>query len=118
MWPRGHPCDILVENMAAFELVWKSDEDKLKSFRLMALTNSISRQTSIDFVLWFLVASLMEIHNEKEQDEQGKHKMYSFRRKGGPRKRLMKSLILNVTKGMVTSGQGPIQPSFQFMKKN
>jgi hypothetical protein len=40
---------------------------KLKSFKLMALAEEISRQPSIYCVLWLLVTSLMEIYNEKEQ---------------------------------------------------
>ena len=41
-------------------------EVKLKSFRVMALAEEISRQPSIDCVVWLLVASLMQIYNEKK----------------------------------------------------
>lgn len=48
-------------------LLWKMLDAKLKSFKLMALAEEISRQPSIYCVLWLLVTSLMEIYNEKEQ---------------------------------------------------
>lgn len=55
-------------------------EVKLKSFELIVLGEEISRQSRIDSVIWLIVAPLMQIHNEKEQDEQGK-KMCSLRKK-------------------------------------
>lgn len=41
-------------------------ETKLKSFRLMVLAE-VSRQPSVDFVMWLLVVTFMQIYNEKEQ---------------------------------------------------
>ena len=46
-------------------------EAKLKSYRLAALTEDISEQPSIDCVMWLIMASLMQMCNEKEQAEQG-----------------------------------------------
>ena len=39
---------------------------------LKSLAEEISRQSSIDFDYWLFVPILMQIHNEKEQVEQGK----------------------------------------------
>jgi hypothetical protein len=50
----------------------------------MALAEEISTQSTIDFVAWLLVFSLMKTYNEKESAEQGKYKMYSSRREGAP----------------------------------
>lgn len=44
-------------------------EAKIKSFELMVLTQEISRQSSTDSVMWLLVASHMQIYNEKKQVE-------------------------------------------------
>ena len=44
----------------------------LKSFEIMELAEEISRQPSIDSVMWLLVVTLMQIYNDKEQAEQGK----------------------------------------------
>ena len=38
----------------------------------------ITKQPSIDYVVWLLLASLMQIYNEKEQDQQGKIQNVSF----------------------------------------
>ena len=61
-------------------------EAKLKSYRLAALTEDSSEQPSIDCVMWFIVASLMQMYNEKEKLSKDKYKMYSLRRKGEPGK--------------------------------
>lgn len=45
---------------------------KEKSFRLIPLAQEISKEPNIDSALWLLVVILMEIHNEKEKDEQEK----------------------------------------------
>ena len=58
-------------------------EAKLKSFWLMALAEEISRQPSDDSVLWLLVLTLMEIYDEKEQDEQGQTQNVEFEVKRG-----------------------------------
>ena len=71
MWPRDHSYDILVKNTAAFCSCLKSlPEAKLKSFGLIVFAEEISRQPSVDCVVWLLVASLMQIFNVKEQAEQ------------------------------------------------
>lgn len=38
----------------------------------MSWAEEISRQSSIDCVMWLLVASYMQIYSEKEKAEQGK----------------------------------------------
>lgn len=57
-------------------------EDKLKNYGLVALEKDISKQHSIDYVVWLLVFTLMQFYNEKRQAEQGKLQMYKLRRKG------------------------------------
>jgi hypothetical protein len=54
MVPKGHFGDILMMNVAAFCPCPKSlPEAKVKRFRLIALAKEISKQPSIDPVLWF-----------------------------------------------------------------
>ena len=43
----------------------------------MALAEEISRQPSIDSVMWLLVVTLMQIYNEEEQAEKEKCKIYA-----------------------------------------
>lgn len=45
---------------------------ELMSFRRMALAEGISRQPSINCVGWLLMATLMQVYNEKNLAEQGK----------------------------------------------
>ena len=84
-------------------------EDKLKTYRLTALAKEISIQPSINCVAWLLVGhgcrSTMKRSNL--------NKVYSLRRKETLGESLQKSLMLNGTKGVVTSGQDPTQLSFQ-----
>ena len=42
------------------------------------LTEEISKQPSIDSVMWILVIIVMKIYNEKEQAEQGKLQRVNF----------------------------------------
>ena len=73
MWPRDHSYDILVKNVAACTA-------KLK---LQLTSFSRDFHTTIDCIAWLLVASLMQIYNEKEQAEQeNKYKIYCLRKKG------------------------------------
>lgn len=52
--PRDHSCDVLAKNVAAFCPFPKNLlEAKLKSFRLMALTERILRQPSTNSVIHF-----------------------------------------------------------------
>ena len=44
-------------------------EDKVKNFGLIPLAEEISKQPSIDSVLWLLIVTLVKIYNEKEQAE-------------------------------------------------
>ena len=46
-------------------------EAKVKSFELIALAEEISKQPSIDTVVWSLVSILIKIYNDKDQAEQG-----------------------------------------------
>ena len=73
MLPRNSSCDILVKKVASFCPCPKSlPEAKVKSFGLIPLAEEISKQPSIDSVMWLLVLTLIEIYKEKEQAEQGK----------------------------------------------
>ena len=65
---RDCSCGILVNNVAAFHPCPKSlPAAKLKNFGLIPLAEEISKQPSIDSVVWLLVLALMKIYNEKEQ---------------------------------------------------
>ena len=73
MWPRDWFSGIMVKNVAAFGPFQKSlPEAKVKSFVFFPLAEEISKQPSIDSVMWLLVLTLMKIYNEKEKAEQGK----------------------------------------------
>lgn len=43
----------------------------MKSFKFIPWAEEISKQPSIDSVVWLLVLTLMKIYNEKNQAEQG-----------------------------------------------
>ena len=58
----------------------------MKSFGLIPLAEEISKQPSIDSVVWLLVVTLMKIYNEKEQAEQGKLQNVKFEEKRNPSK--------------------------------
>lgn len=45
----------------------KLPEVKMKNFGFMELTEDISRHPSIDYVLWLLVITLIQIDNKKEE---------------------------------------------------
>lgn len=96
----------------------------MKSFRLVALAKETSKHPNIDSIMRLLVFIIMKIYNEKEQDDQGKVQMYSSRGKLAIRSekeikpdfkeinRLMKILMINEIKGIMTSGKGPTQLNF------
>ena len=42
---------------------------KLKSYKLKALAEDISKQPCVDCVMWLIRASFMQTYNEKEQTE-------------------------------------------------
>ena len=64
---RDYSCDTLAKNMDAFCSCLKSLHGvKQKSFGLIPLTEEISKQPSIDSVVWFWVVILIKIYNEKE----------------------------------------------------
>lgn len=44
----------------------------LKNYELTTLAEDISKQSNIDYVLWLLVANLMQIYNAKDKSEQEK----------------------------------------------
>ena len=57
MGTRDCSCDILMKNVAAFCPCLKSlPENKVKRFRLIALAKEISKQPTLDFVLWFITS--------------------------------------------------------------
>ena len=59
MLPRDCSCDILVKKVAAFCPCSNSlTKAKVKSFELIPLTEEISKQSSIDSVVWLLVVTL------------------------------------------------------------
>ena len=63
-WPRNHSFDTLAKNVAAFYTCPKQLPGvKLKSFELMTLPKEISRQSSTDCVMWYLVINALQIHN-------------------------------------------------------
>lgn len=87
MWPGDHICGILVKNMVIFYLCSKSlPKAKLKHFGLIVLSKEISKQSSVDCVMWLLVASLKQIYNEQEQVKQGKTQNVELEEKRGTRK--------------------------------
>lgn len=47
-------------------------EAKLESYELTILAEEVSRQPNIDYGDWLLVATLVQIYNEKEETEQVK----------------------------------------------
>lgn len=56
MWPRDRSCDMLVKDVATFCLCpIYLPEAKLKTYRLTALVEDISRQPSIDCVIDFVI---------------------------------------------------------------
>ena len=74
LWPRDSSCDILMKNGTSFSSCPKKNmpEAKLKSYGLVALAKEMSKQPSIDSVVWLLAFILMKIYNEVEGAEQGK----------------------------------------------
>lgn len=77
MLPREGSYDILVKNVAAFCPSLKSlPEDKVKRFRLIALTKEISKQPSADSVTWLLLSTLTEsVLMKKSTLSKGKYKL-------------------------------------------
>lgn len=63
MLPIDHSCDILVTSLKNLT------KTKVKNFGLILFSEDISKQSSIESVLWFLVVTLMNIYNEKQQSE-------------------------------------------------
>ena len=62
-WPRDHSCEILAKNVAVFAFFRKICP-KFKTLRLMALAEEISRQHSIDSVIWLLVCRSIRKRNK------------------------------------------------------
>lgn len=60
----------------------KLPESKLKSLGLISLVGEISRQPTIDHVLWSLVIILVWLHNEKEQNEAKKETQNKWFKEG------------------------------------
>jgi hypothetical protein len=74
MWPTNCFCDVLVKNMAAFCLC---PEAKVKRFRLIVLAKEITKQSSINFVVWLLKFTLMKsILVKRKKLRKEKYKIY------------------------------------------
>ena len=58
-------------------------EAKSKSFGLIQFAEEISKQYNIDFVIWLLVLTLIQIYKEKEQVELGEIRKAQFKEKEG-----------------------------------
>jgi hypothetical protein len=83
MLPRGHSCGILVKNVMTFCPCLKSlTKAKLKRFRVIVLGKEISKQPSIDSVLWFTLLKSVLMKWSKLKKE--KYKMYGSRIKRAP----------------------------------
>jgi len=83
------------------------------------LAEEISRQPSIDSVVWLLVVTLIQFIIRRNKLSKEKYKMFEEKRstrKCNTIKSLKKSLMLNVMKGVVTSGQDPTQQNLQRVK--
>ena len=108
-----------MKNVAGFRPCLKNlPEAKVKRFRLILLAKEISRQPSLDSVVWLLLVTLTQIYNKKEQGELEKYKMYNLRRKGAPGSGMELSPVFkeinisrNGIKGVVTS-QDPTHLNF------
>ena len=70
MWPIVHSCNILAKYVAVVQK--NLPEAKLESYELTILAEEVSRQPNIDYGDWLLVATLVQIYNEKEETEQVK----------------------------------------------
>ena len=101
-------------------------EAKLKSYGLTALTEEISRPSSIDCVCLVMVAMLMWICDGEEQAEQGKLKNVQFEEKRSTRKcngakssaqgdkKFKEKLDSTGRKRVLTSGQDSTQLASNF----
>ena len=58
----------------------------MKRFELIPLAEEISKEPSIDIVVWVLVLTLIKVYNEKEQAEQRKLQNVQFEEKRDIRK--------------------------------
>ena len=84
MHPRDPSCDIFVKNVAVFCLCLNIlPEVKLQIFGLTAFAGEISKQPSVDCVLWLLMAVPIEIYNKNEQAKQGKLQNVQLEEKWG-----------------------------------
>ena len=117
---------MLVKNVDAFCPCPKSLlECKVKIFGLIPSAKEISKQPSVDSVMWLFVVTLMKIYNEKEQTEQSKLQNVRFEEKRSSKKWngamfciQRDEFIKKWKKGVVTSGQNPTVLSFQVVKRN
>ena len=79
----NHCCDILVKVVVAFCPCLKSlPKAKVKNFELILSSEELSKQPSIDFVMWILVVTLIKIYNERSKLRKEK----TFEKKRGTRK--------------------------------
>lgn len=99
-------------------------EGKVKSFGLTPLAEEITRQPSIESVMWLLVFMLKRFMMKRGKLSRVNYKMKILRRKRAPGSRMELSPIFkkingsrNGIKGVVMSGQDPTQLSFQLVEK-
>ena len=52
-------------------------ETNMKRFGLIPLAEEISKQPSIDSVMWLLVITIVQFYYEKKQAKQGKNTKYT-----------------------------------------
>ena len=64
----------------------KLSEAKLKNYGLIAFTEDLSKQYNTGYIVCLLVASLIEIYNEKKQVKQGKLQNKQLEKKKNTRK--------------------------------
>ena len=63
MWPRESSCCILAKNVATFCPCLKTlSEAKMKKFGLILLADEISKQPSVDSVMWLLAVTLKKMY--------------------------------------------------------
>ena len=80
MFPTDHSSHILVKKVSEFCLC-SLPEANVMSFGLIPLAEGISKQASIDFVVWILVVILIKIYNEEEEAKQSKLQKENFEQK-------------------------------------
>ena len=120
MLPRDHSCEILVKNVAALCPCPKSPpKTKVERFRLITLAK-ISKQPSIDSVLWFTLMKHVFVKQSKGNKKE--YKIYDSRRKGASGSGMkLNPAFKEINRLKMGSGdlrQDPTQLSFHLVKRN